>query len=122
MAEIILSSSQIQFSTAQRASLAPAVLWLGLAVTVSTSGLPDASNPIHDVSLAAASEDELSAVCALLHPSGAVEGQFQALFARWRAETNYMSNLDTMILHWAYQRIIGFGPQVIPSILAQLQR
>lgn len=46
---------------------------------------------------------------------------FAGLAETWKAETQFASSVDDLILHPAYQRIIGLGPNVIPLILADLQ-
>jgi hypothetical protein len=47
---------------------------------------------------------------------------FQQLADAWRAGTRYLSSTTELAMHPAYQRIIGFGPQVIPLILAELAK
>lgn len=47
--------------------------------------------------------------------------QFRALADQWYAETGILSGVEQMVLHPAYQRIIGLGPAVVPLILAELQ-
>lgn len=46
---------------------------------------------------------------------------FQALVERWRRDNRLISSAHKMVLHPAYQRIIGKGPAVIPLILRELQ-
>jgi hypothetical protein len=52
--------------------------------------------------------------------------QAQALFHRlaneWREATLFTSAVDRMVMHRAYQRIIGLGPIAIPLILRELRR
>lgn len=48
--------------------------------------------------------------------------QFCQSLEAWKAETAHLGSISTAIMHPAYQRIIGMGPQVIPLILAQMQR
>lgn len=52
----------------------------------------------------------------------AVERRFQALAARWREECGHLSSIREMIIHPAYQQIIGMGPAVLPHLLAELAR
>ena len=47
---------------------------------------------------------------------------FHALAERWRDETKFASSTTEIVLHPSYQRIIGFGPQVLPLIFEQLER
>ena len=46
--------------------------------------------------------------------------QFQELADQWRRETAYDSVASVVFMNWAYQRIIGLGPAVLPFILADL--
>ena len=54
--------------------------------------------------------------------SSNTEERFQRLAARWRAETAYLSSLTEMIAHPAYQEIIALGPEVVPSLLRDLEK
>lgn len=47
--------------------------------------------------------------------------KFQALVKEWKHDTVFMSSTTSMILHNAYQEIIGMGPRVIPLILRELE-
>jgi len=47
--------------------------------------------------------------------------KFQSLISEWKNDTHLMSSSTSMILHKAYQQIIGMGPTVIPLILRELQ-
>ncbi len=46
---------------------------------------------------------------------------FAKLAEIWKEETKYSSSLTKLIMHDAYQRIIGLGPDVIPYILRDLE-
>jgi|SRR5579863_4365593 len=46
---------------------------------------------------------------------------FRALADQWRKDTRFLSATDDMVLHPAYQNIIGMGPDVIPLLLRELQ-
>ncbi len=46
---------------------------------------------------------------------------FQRLVAKWRSETIFLSDLGVVVMHPAYQMIIGLGPVAIPLILKELQ-
>ena len=52
--------------------------------------------------------------------SSELEQKFAQLVERWRQETAVLSNVHRIILHPAYQRIIGLGPDAIPLILKEL--
>ena len=47
--------------------------------------------------------------------------RFRTLADRWQAETLDMSSVEDMVLHPAYQEIIGMGPAVIPLLLDELE-
>jgi hypothetical protein len=46
---------------------------------------------------------------------------FLALADQWRAATEAKSSINEIVLHPAYQRIIGRGPQILPFILKELE-
>jgi hypothetical protein len=48
--------------------------------------------------------------------------QFYRLAAVWRVETAHLSNLTQKCNHPAYRAIVAMGPDVIPLILAELER
>lgn len=48
--------------------------------------------------------------------------RFNALVKRWKRETIHFSLIEQMVLHPAYQEIIGVGPKVIPLILNELKK
>jgi hypothetical protein len=56
-----------------------------------------------------------------LRPQDEVETRFEELAATWTAETLALSSLSDMVLHPAYQEILGLGLQVVPSILTRLE-
>ena len=58
----------------------------------------------------------------LVRPPVLLAALFDQLAQEWRAETQYLSSTTQIATHPAYQRIIGLGPQVIPLILAELER
>lgn len=47
---------------------------------------------------------------------------FEDLKAEWKSKSRYMSNSAQMAMLRPYQRIIGFGPPVLPLILKELER
>jgi hypothetical protein len=54
-------------------------------------------------------------------PQGDAE-KFQALAETWRREVQFLSSVTEMVLHPAYQRIIGMGTAVVPHLLCELER
>lgn len=49
--------------------------------------------------------------------------QFATLAEAWRSGTSSpTTTLKDMVMHWAYQRVIGLGRSVVPLILADLVR
>ena len=48
--------------------------------------------------------------------------RFADLAATWRHDTAFTSSLHEIVMHRAYQQIIGLGPRVIPLILLDLQK
>ena len=79
-----------------------------------TSGL--AIQPAND----AEGEAEIRLDHRLVEPSP-LEQTFHTLAAEWRAETEDLSDMQEVLMHPAYQRIIGLGPSVVPLILRELQ-
>lgn len=54
--------------------------------------------------------------------SGGLAGRFKKLASSWRAECAHVSSVREMVLHPAYQQIIGMGPDALPLIFAELER
>jgi len=54
-------------------------------------------------------------------PTPELERAFSTLVEAWRKETLGLSRIDKKVMHPAYQKVIGMGPQVIPLILRELQ-
>ena len=54
-------------------------------------------------------------------PQGDAE-KFQALAEACRREVQFLSSVTEMVLHPAYQRIIGMGAAVVPHLLRELER
>lgn len=50
-----------------------------------------------------------------------VDDLFAHLCREWQAETASYSSVRDRILHVAYQRIIGLGPQAVPLLVDKLQ-
>ena len=55
-------------------------------------------------------------------PTKDTEELFQELADQWRRETAHLSLAIKKVMHPAYQRIIGLGPNAVPLILRELQR
>ncbi|MHC5824234.1 MAG: hypothetical protein ACYT04_52460, partial [Nostoc sp.] len=51
-----------------------------------------------------------------------IKDTFMKLANQWRSETKHMSLMSDMILHTAYQQIIGMGTNAVPLILEELSR
>jgi hypothetical protein len=47
--------------------------------------------------------------------------KFQALAEAWQQEVQFCSSMTEMVLHPAYQRIIGMGTAAVPFLLRELQ-
>ena len=54
-------------------------------------------------------------------PASELQAEFDALAAKWQADTEFVSSPVTIAEHPAYQEIIGMGPEAIPMILRNLQ-
>lgn len=50
-----------------------------------------------------------------------IDALFADLAATWKADTRFSSSLSDIVLHPAYQRIIGLGPAVIPLVAAAMK-
>ncbi len=50
----------------------------------------------------------------------ALEEQFRTLVAEWTADTLYLSNIQKIVSHPAYQKIISLGTPVLPLIFRDL--
>ncbi len=48
--------------------------------------------------------------------------KFRALAEWWREDTRFTSSLTELVLHPAYQRIIGMGQTALPLLLRELER
>lgn len=51
-----------------------------------------------------------------------LEKEFMELVEEWHRETGMMSLISKIVMHPAYQRIIGMGQPVVPLILRELER
>lgn len=47
--------------------------------------------------------------------------RFRKLVEWWEGDTFYLSSVTSMVIHPAYQRIIGMGPAVLPLLLHELE-
>ena len=50
-----------------------------------------------------------------------IRQRFYVLSTRWKADTQYLSSINEMVLHPAYQQIVGMGPAAIPFLLLELK-
>jgi len=50
------------------------------------------------------------------------EKKFSELAEKWREETRYLSSVRDMVLHPAYQQIIGMGREALPFLFEELKR
>jgi hypothetical protein len=51
-----------------------------------------------------------------------LEATFNQLVLQWRKETRGISSSTELILHPAYQQIIGLGKEAIPLLLRELEQ
>ena len=51
-----------------------------------------------------------------------LEVTFNHLVQQWRAETRFLSSTHQMVLHPAYQQIIGLGKAAVPLLLRELEK
>jgi hypothetical protein len=50
------------------------------------------------------------------------EHKFRVLAKAWRNDCQWTSSINEMVSHYAYQEIIGMGPDAIPILLNEMQR
>jgi hypothetical protein len=51
-----------------------------------------------------------------------LERRFKRLASQWKRATLLSSKVSAMVMHPAYQKIIGMGPAAVPLILGDLQK
>jgi hypothetical protein len=51
-----------------------------------------------------------------------LESEFKELVNTWKAEKSAASFVSSMVMHPAYQQIIGMGPKALPWILRELEK
>ncbi|HEY4329696.1 MAG TPA: hypothetical protein VGN88_08160 [Phycisphaerae bacterium] len=61
-----------------------------------------------------------TAVLELSRSNEEVEKRFKGLLEQWTEETRFESNYSRLMMHPAYRKILGLGPQVVPLILRNL--
>jgi len=66
-------------------------------------------------------ELEAGSVSVVLLPDSDLRQEFDELATSWKGETQFLSSVTDIVMHPAYQRIIGLGPDVIPLILKDLE-
>lgn len=54
--------------------------------------------------------------------SQSIHERFQKLKDNWKAQSRHLSNVAQISLVFSYQSIIGMGPEVVPLILAELDK
>lgn len=54
--------------------------------------------------------------------SAAIARRFHSLANTWKEETRYLSSVHDMVLHPAYQQIIGIGKESLPFLFDELKR
>ena len=54
-------------------------------------------------------------------PETTVDQLFQELVERWKRDTMHSSSVTRMVVHPAYLRIIGLGPDALPLLLRELR-
>ena len=52
----------------------------------------------------------------------ALQRRFDTLVSEWKLAVAAMSSVMRMVMHPAYQRIIGLGPRAVPLLLQELER
>ena len=52
---------------------------------------------------------------------GGIKQRFYLLSRQWKNDTKYLSSINEMVLHPAYQQIVGMGPAALPLILLELK-
>ena len=53
-------------------------------------------------------------------PSPSLRKRFERLAQQWVFDTMFYSSSHDIIMHWAYQQVIGLGPQVLPLIYEKM--
>lgn len=53
-------------------------------------------------------------------PSPSLCKEFNRLVQQWTQDIVFTSSSHDIILHWAYQQVIGLGPQIIPLIYEEM--
>ncbi len=51
-----------------------------------------------------------------------VQNRFRRLVDEWRRKRGVTSNLTHLVMHSAYQQIIGMGPDAVPFLLRELEQ
>jgi hypothetical protein len=77
--------------------------------------MPESADTSHEVPGASLADIEVGVHVTLRQ-------RFDNLVAVWKSERGHSSILTEMVLHPAYQQIIGMGEQAVPLLLEELQR
>jgi hypothetical protein len=54
--------------------------------------------------------------------ASSLKDRFSELARQWREANEFVSSTTDIVMHAAYQQIIGMGPEVLPLIFAELRR
>src|SRR5438067_2403633 len=83
-------------------------------------------NPLADAAKRAGATPEQLAIIRLATTNqtqqSTIEQRFRDLVDQWKEATEFTSSTTEMVLHPAYQQIIGMGPVAIPFLIAELRR
>jgi hypothetical protein len=65
-------------------------------------------------------EREIAQIKSQLAPNSPAD-LFAVLLETWHNDTRFQSDQSAILAHWAYYRLIGLGPAVLPQIFQDLQ-
>jgi|WetSurMetagenome_2_1015567.scaffolds.fasta_scaffold138102_2 hypothetical protein len=54
--------------------------------------------------------------------SASIPERFYELLSEWKAECSFTSSVTKLVMHPAYQHIIGLGSEAVPLILRELEK
>ena len=107
---VVLERSEIGQAFGQRQSAFDAASWLFVALTARAEW-PSEAAIIASRQITADLPDDLF-----------VRIRFGQLVREWKRDTRYSSSMAKIILHPAYQAIIGMGRKALPLILAEFHK
>jgi hypothetical protein len=91
------------------------------SVTIRTTVLPGHRIEVASPDLPEGQDVEVS-VSPVSEPQRDLAARFLDLANRWSRETAGQSSVSRMVMHPAYQEVIGLGPSAIPLILEAMQK